>query len=200
MYDRRKRLKRTMHLLEPIFSVSFLNDRGDIVAALDKTLVVVRADTYQYLTADEMSMLVAEHAKSQQPLAQAPANIQKAAMQLAKSGSKSERMHLARQLTLGQVSFYFAFKKQITQIYAVRHHNGSLCAQKQPETLPVLHVWSQSLRLAITADVRVPGRASVPATAAWKPGAVQHYPHTCCPDGSCLPVYFTSSQTQPCLG
>ena len=150
MYDRRKRLKRTMHLLEPIFSVSFLNDRGDIVAALDNKLVVVRADTYQYLTADEMSMLVAEHAKSQQPLALAPANIQRAAMQLAKSGSKSERMHLARQLTLGQVSFYFAsFKKQIRQIYVVRHHNGSLCTQKQPETLPVSHVWSQPQRLAL---------------------------------------------------
>ncbi|KAL0038743.1 hypothetical protein WJX79_006176 [Trebouxia sp. C0005] len=39
VYDRRKRLKRVMRLLEPILSVSFLNDSGDIVAALDRKLV-----------------------------------------------------------------------------------------------------------------------------------------------------------------
>ena len=99
----RKRLKRAMHLLEPILSVSFLNDTGDIVAALNRKLVVVRADSYKFLTADEMSMLVTEHAKSkQQPLRQTPAIVLRAAMQLAEAGS-SKHLQLAQQRHLSQV-------------------------------------------------------------------------------------------------
>jgi hypothetical protein len=105
VYDKRKRLKRVMHLLEPILSVSFLNDTGDIVAALNKQLVVIRADSYKFLTADEMSILVTEHAKSeQQPLSQTPAIVLRAAMQLAKSGS-SKRLQLAQQQSLAQVGW-----------------------------------------------------------------------------------------------
>ncbi|KAL3143046.1 hypothetical protein ABBQ38_003321 [Trebouxia sp. C0009 RCD-2024] len=94
VYDRRKQLKRTMHLLEPVFSASFLNDQGDIIAALNKKLVVIRADSYQFLTADEMANLLIDYAKSQlqqqpgQPLSQAALNAQRAAAQLAASGSK----------------------------------------------------------------------------------------------------------------
>lgn len=106
VYDRRKRLKRTMHLLEPIFTASFLNDKGDIVAALDKKLVVIRADRYQFLTADEMASLVLEHAKVQQQpgqaLTQAGLNAQRATVQLARSGSKVHQA-LLRQTTLAQV-------------------------------------------------------------------------------------------------
>ena len=103
VYDRRKRLKRVMHLLEPILSVSFLNDTGDIVAALNRKLVVIRADSYKFLTADEMSMLVTENAKSeQQPLRQTPAIVLRAAMQLAKSGS-GKHLQLAQQRHLSQV-------------------------------------------------------------------------------------------------
>ncbi|KAA6429678.1 MAG: hypothetical protein FRX49_00112 [Trebouxia sp. A1-2] len=89
-------------LLEPILSVSFLNDSGDIVAALDRKLVVIRADSYKFLTADEMSMLVTEHAKSmQQPLRQTPASALRAAMQLAQSGS-TQRLQPAQQQHLSQ--------------------------------------------------------------------------------------------------
>lgn len=95
-----------MHLLEPIFSASFLNDKGDIVAALNRSLVVIRADSYQFLTADEMASLVTEHARSQVAPGQAcsPAGImaQRAAEQLAGSGSKAHQA-LVRQATLGQV-------------------------------------------------------------------------------------------------
>ena len=103
VYDIRKRLKRAMHLLEPILSVSFLNATGDIVAALNRKLVVIRADSYKFLTADEMSMLVTEHVKSkQQPLRQTPAIVLRAAMQLAESGS-SKRLHPEQQQHLSQV-------------------------------------------------------------------------------------------------
>ena len=104
VYDKRKHLKRTMHLLEPIFSASFLNDKGDIIAALNKKLVVIRADSYQYLTADEMASLLIDYAKSQQqqqpgqPLSQAAVNAQRAAAQLAASGSKVHQA-LVRQAT-----------------------------------------------------------------------------------------------------
>ncbi|KAL0051218.1 hypothetical protein WJX82_003945 [Trebouxia sp. C0006] len=102
VYDIRKRLKRAMHLLEPILSVSFLNATGDIVAALNRKLVVIRADSYKFLTADEMSMLVTEHVKSkQQPLRQTPAIVLRAAMQLAESGS-SKRLHPEQQQHLSQ--------------------------------------------------------------------------------------------------
>lgn len=107
VYDRRKRLKRTMHLLEPILSVSFLNDKGDIVAALNKNLVVIRANSYQFLTADEMTMLVTETARNQQqPVSQATDSAQRAAMVLSKSGS-TKHLHLARQTTLAQVELEF---------------------------------------------------------------------------------------------
>ena len=103
VYDRRKRLKRVMHLLEPILSVSFLNNTGDIVAALNRKLVVIRAESYKFLTADEMSMLVTEHAKSvQQPLRQTPTMVLRAGMQLARSGS-SKHLQLAQQQHLSQV-------------------------------------------------------------------------------------------------
>ena len=103
VYDTQKRLKRAMHLLEPILSVSFLNNTGDIEAALKRKLVVVRADSYKFLTADEMSMLVTEHAKSkQQPLRQTPAIVLRAAMQLAEYGS-SKHLQLAQQRHLSQV-------------------------------------------------------------------------------------------------
>ena len=101
VYDRRKRLKRTMHLLEPIFSISFLNDKGDIVAALAQKLVVIRADSYALLTAEEMAMLVTEHTKPQQlPLNAGP--MQPPSQQLV-SSSSSKRLALARQQTLAQV-------------------------------------------------------------------------------------------------
>ena len=103
VYDRRKRLKRTMHLLEPIFSVSFLNDRGDIVAALAQKLVVIRADSYALLTAEEMAMLVTEHTKPQQqqpPLNAGP--VQPLSQHLV-SSSSSKSLALARQQTLAQV-------------------------------------------------------------------------------------------------
>lgn len=97
-----------MHLLEPVFSASFLNDRGDIIAALNRTLVIIQADNYQFLTADEMASLVTEHAKSQQqqqpgqPLSQAAINAQRAAMQLLNTGSKAHQA-LVRQATMAQV-------------------------------------------------------------------------------------------------
>ena len=97
-----------MHLLEPIFSASFLNDKGDIIAALHKSLVVIQADNYQFLTADEMASLVTEHAKSQQqqqagqPVTPAAINAQRAAVQLMKTGSKAHQA-LVRQTTLVQV-------------------------------------------------------------------------------------------------
>ena len=109
MYDKRKQLKRTMHLLEPVLCASFLNDKGDIIAALDKNLVVIHANSYQFLTADEMATLVSEHAKNQQqalqpgqPLSQAAMIAQRAAMQLLRSGSKVHQA-LVRQLTIAQV-------------------------------------------------------------------------------------------------
>ena len=103
VYDTQKRLKRAMHLLEPILSVSFLNGTGDIVAALNRKLVVIRADSYKFLTADEMSMLVTEHAKSKQlPSTQTPAIVLRAAMQLAESGS-SKRLQPEQQRHLSQV-------------------------------------------------------------------------------------------------
>lgn len=98
-----------MHLLEPVFSASFLNDKGDIVAALNRTLVIIQADTYQFLTADEMASLVTEHAKSQhqqqpgQPLSPAAVNAQRAAMQLMQTGSKTHQA-LVRQTTVAQVT------------------------------------------------------------------------------------------------
>lgn len=96
-----------MHLLEPIFSASFLNDKGDIIAALHKNLVIIQADNYQFLTADEMASLVTEHAKSQQqqpgqPVTPAAINAQRAAMQLLRTGSKAHQA-LVRQTTLAQV-------------------------------------------------------------------------------------------------
>lgn len=97
-----------MHLLEPVFSASFLNDQGDIIAALNKKLVVIRADSYQFLTADEMANLLIDYAKSQlqqqpgQPLSQAALNAQRAAAQLAASGSKVHQA-LVRQATMAQV-------------------------------------------------------------------------------------------------
>ena len=110
MYDSRKQLKRTMDLLEPVFSASFLNDKGDIIAALSRSLVIIQADRYQFLTADEMASLVTEHAKSQQQqqqqpgqlLSQAAVNAQRAAMQLLKSGSRAHQA-LVRQTTMAQV-------------------------------------------------------------------------------------------------
>ena len=106
VYDRHKRLKRSMHLLEPIFAASFLNDKGDIIAALNRNLVVIRADNYQFLTADEMASLVTEHARSQlapgQACSQAGIMAQRAAEQLARSGSKVHQA-LVRQATLGQL-------------------------------------------------------------------------------------------------
>lgn len=99
-----------MHLLEPVFSASFLNDKGDIVAALNRTLVIIQADSYQFLTADEMASLVTEHAKSQQhqqqpgqPLSQAAMNAQRAAVQLLKTGSRAHQA-LVRQTTMAQVT------------------------------------------------------------------------------------------------
>ena len=92
-----------MHLLEPIYSVSFLNDKGDIVAALGQKLVVIRADSYALLTAEEMSMLVSEHTKGPQaPLLMD--QTQQPEKQLAKMTS-NKRMALARQPTLAQVGF-----------------------------------------------------------------------------------------------
>ena len=99
-----------MHLLEPVFSASFLNDKGDIIAALNRTLVIIRADNYQFLTLDEMASLVTEHAKSQQqqqqqpgqPLSQAAANAQRAAMQLLQTGSKAHQA-LVQHTTMAQV-------------------------------------------------------------------------------------------------
>ena len=113
MYDSRKQLKRTMDLLEPVFSASFLNDKGDIIAALNRSLVIIQADRYQFLTADEMASLVTERAKSQQQqqqqqqqpgqlLSQAAVNAQRAAMQLLKSGSRAHQA-LVRQTTMAQV-------------------------------------------------------------------------------------------------
>ncbi len=149
VYDRRKRLKRVMHLLEPILSVSFLNDTGDIVAALNRKLVVIRADSYKFLTADEMSMLVTEHAKSeQQALRQTPAIVLRAAMQLAKSGS-SKRLQPAQQQHLSQVGSSVTFScawliyrcKQNTALvcWIVRKimHSSDMCREACCSVMPL---------------------------------------------------------------
>ena len=130
MYDSRKQLKRTMHLLEPVFSASFLNDKGDIIAALNRSLVIIQADRYQFLTADEMASLVTEHAKSQQqqqpgqPLSQAAVNAQRAAMQLLKSGSKAHQA-LVRQTTMAQV--VSSMKSQLLEPVHCMHTCILLC-------------------------------------------------------------------------
>lgn len=67
MYDASKKAKRTLDLIEPIIAASWLNRAGDIVAALDSTLVLIRADAYQYLTQDEVTVLIAEHTKAIHP-------------------------------------------------------------------------------------------------------------------------------------
>lgn len=137
VYDRRKRLKRVMRLLEPILSVSFLNDSGDIVAALDRKLVVIRADSYKFLTADEMSMLVTEHAKSmQQPLRQTPASALRAAMQLAQSGS-TQRLQPAQQQHLSQVGNKVTFFLCMVQLQA---KYGSCLLDSQRDHAQQLHV------------------------------------------------------------
>ena len=94
-----------MHLLEPIFSVSFLNDKGDIVAALGQKLVVIRSDSYALLTAEEMAMLVTEHTRVQ-PQSLVAGSTQQSHVQLMSSAS-SKRLALARQPTLAQVPSMF---------------------------------------------------------------------------------------------
>ncbi len=126
VYDTQKRLKRAMHLLEPILSVSFLNDTGDIVAALNRKLVVIRADSYKFLTADEMSMLVTEHTKSkQQPLRQTPAIVLRAAMQLAESGS-SKHLQSAQQQHLSQVGKSLTFVSAWL-VYSCKQNVAGVC-------------------------------------------------------------------------
>lgn len=153
VYDQRKQLKRTMHLLEPIFSASFLNDKGDIVAALNKKLVVIRADSYQYLTADEMASLLIDYAKSQQqqqqpgqPLTQAAVNAQRAAAQLANSGSKVHQA-LVRQATMAQVIFDLATRQvMLAWTVCLLHcsvypHRISVAHREGSHTCQNLTVW-----------------------------------------------------------
>ena len=135
-----------MHLLEPIFSASFLNDKGDIIAALHKNLVVIQADNYQFLTADEMASLVTEHAKSQQqqqqpgqPVTPAAINAQRAAVQLMKTGSKAHQA-LVRQTTLAQVGCQDDFLSMYMHVYL-----DSLCLlcfsiQTSPKTPAISQV------------------------------------------------------------
>lgn len=67
VYDDAKKLKRTLDLIEPVIAASWLNVKGDIVAALERNLVVIRADTYQFLSQDELVTLIAEHTKGAVP-------------------------------------------------------------------------------------------------------------------------------------
>lgn len=67
VYDDTKKLKRTLDLIEPVIAASWLNVEGDIVAALERNVVVIRADTYQFLSQDEMVALIAEHTKGAIP-------------------------------------------------------------------------------------------------------------------------------------
>lgn len=147
VYDRRKQLKRTMHLLEPIFSASFLNDQGDIIAALSKKLVVIRADSYQFLTADEMATLLIDYAKSQQlqqpgqPWSQAAVNAQRAATQLAASGSKVHQA-LLQQATMAQVSH----RHQVAPVPLAKSHTMHVWAV----CLLRCSIWSSARNLAST--------------------------------------------------
>ena len=81
IYDDTKKLKRTLDLIEPVIAASWLNIKGDIVAALDRNLVVIRADTYQFLSQDEMVSLLAEHTKGMIPGAPQPAPSRSSALQ-----------------------------------------------------------------------------------------------------------------------
>lgn len=50
IFDRDKNLKRSIHLANLVNCCCFLNDSGDILVGLPARLVVVRADTYQWLS------------------------------------------------------------------------------------------------------------------------------------------------------
>ena len=49
IFDRDKALKRSLYLASPIKCCCYLNDEGDILIGLQSKLVVVLADTYQWL-------------------------------------------------------------------------------------------------------------------------------------------------------
>lgn len=81
VYDDTKKLKRTLDLIEPVIAASWLNIEGDIVAALERNLVVIRTDTYQFLTQDEMVALIAEHTKGVIPGPVHPTPLRSSALQ-----------------------------------------------------------------------------------------------------------------------
>ena len=81
VYDDTKKLKRTLDLIEPVTAASWLNVEGDIVAALERNLVVIRADTYQFLSQDEMVALIAEHTKGAIPAASHSTPLRSSALQ-----------------------------------------------------------------------------------------------------------------------
>lgn len=53
LWNTRKCLARTLLLAQPISAACFLNDAGDVLAALGKSLVVIRADMYKHVPAME---------------------------------------------------------------------------------------------------------------------------------------------------
>ena len=49
VFDRDKALKKSMYLASPVNCCCYLNDDGDIIIGFPTRLVVVRANTYQWL-------------------------------------------------------------------------------------------------------------------------------------------------------
>ncbi|EFJ51574.1 hypothetical protein VOLCADRAFT_116432, partial [Volvox carteri f. nagariensis] len=57
IFDRDKRFKRSIYVGAPVAAVTYLNDRGDILAAMGTRLVVVRAEKYDRLPSAPKSRL-----------------------------------------------------------------------------------------------------------------------------------------------